>query len=343
MNEIDKKTEDLIASDLLGELDGMSSQELENWLQKSDSNQKQYSERKKIWDSLSTLKKMEMINEKKAFQKVSYQLFSNPQQQFLHFFQRVAAILILPIIFGAIWLYVAHNNETNRLSSVYQTAQTPMGMRSNLILPDGTKVWLNAGSSIRYPVYSEHERRVEIEGEVYFEVKKIKDHPFIIHTGAGIEIEVLGTKFNCYAYPESNFIQTVLVEGSVKITNTENGSRMMMSPGELVEYTKSNHTLLKSKTNIDKYIAWKSGRLLFRDDPMNVVIEKLERWYNIDIQVVDEQIRNYVYTATFENETLEQVLVFLKLSAPIDYFMPKRERNNDGTFAKQIIKLYNKS
>ncbi len=338
---IDDRIEMLITRSFLGELNNSEKAELQSWLDASNENRSFYLEQKKVWEAVESLEKMKLIDEKGAFKKVSNSLFTNKRGSVFVTLQRIAAILFIPLFIASIWMYVSNFKEHKMLSSIYQTFETPLGMRSNLTLPDGSKVWLNAGSRISYPLYSkEHVRKVKIDGEVYFEVAKMKDIPFIVDAG-NVEIEVLGTKFNCCAYANSELIQTALLEGSVKIRETSHGKQTTMIPGELVEFSKSTNTLAKSTTNLDKYVAWKSGKLMFREDPMDVVIEKLGRWYNIDIQVVDKEIRNYVYTATFENEKLEQVLDFLELSAPISYYLPKREIDDDGTYKKQVVKLYN--
>jgi ferric-dicitrate binding protein FerR (iron transport regulator) len=136
-------------------------------------------------------------------------------------------------------------------------------------------------------------------------------------------------------------ISTVLVEGSVEIGHP-GSNKLLMKAGELVEYSKDDHQMVRYVIDPEKYIAWKSGKLMFRDDPMEAVILQLERWYNVEIKVVDKKILQYAYTATFENETLEQVLHFLELSAPIRYSVDERERRPDGTFGRQMIKLYKK-
>jgi len=215
-------------------------------------------------------------------------------------------------------------------------------MRSSLILPDGTKVWLNAGSKLCYPVlFSDNFRAVSLEGEAYFEVKKDKKWPFMVHSG-NMSIVVLGTTFNCNAYPENSVIETVLVEGQVTLVNSSATVSKELLPGELAIFKKENQEITKTKTDLEKYIAWKSGKLMFREDKMDVVVEKLERWYNVDFEIKDKEISDYVYNATFIDESLDQVLKMLSLSAPIRYTVSVRSKQADQTFEKQTVKLYKK-
>ena len=208
---------------------------------------------------------------------------------------------------------------------MYNTVETPLGMRSSLTLPDGTKVWLNAGSKISYPVlFSNQVREVSLSGEAYFEVKKDKSWPFVVST-KNMNVMVTGTTFNCNAYPENDQIQTVLVEGQVTLANQSATETQSMNPGELATFNNSNQQITKTKTDLQKYIAWKSGKLMFRDDKMNKVVEKLERWYNVEFEIEDQEIANYIYTATFIDESLDQVLKMLSLSAPIRYTISERK------------------
>jgi len=215
-------------------------------------------------------------------------------------------------------------------------------MRSSLTLPDGTKVWLNAGSSISYPVlFANDFRAVSLSGEAYFEVKKDKSWPFVVNT-KDMNIVVSGTTFNCNAYPENDQVQTVLVEGEVTLANQSAIELATLNPGELAIFDKSNQRITTTKTDLQKYIAWKSGKLMFRDDKMNMVVEKLERWYNVEFEIEDPEIANYVYTATFIDESLDQVLKMLTLSAPIRYTISERNKQEDQTFEKAKVKLYKK-
>jgi ferric-dicitrate binding protein FerR (iron transport regulator) len=215
-------------------------------------------------------------------------------------------------------------------------------MRSSLTLPDGTKVWLNAGSKLNYPVsFSERYRVVNLEGEAYFEVKEDKKWPFVVHSG-NMNVVVTGTTFNCNAYPENEQIQTVLVEGQVTVLNGSATVSKVLQPNEMASFNNISQEVSKTKIDPEKYIAWKSGKLMFRDDKMNLVVEKLERWYNVEFEIKDPEIIDYVYTATFIDESLDQVLKMLSLSAPIRYTVSVRSKQSDQTFERQTVKLYNK-
>lgn len=340
--DIDK----LIMQDFLGQISPENKSVLEQWLGLQAENRRYYAEQKRLLNLLAIRDKMQKIDEDSAYRKISSKLFKKRNTNFWISLQRVAAILFLPVVlFSGLYIYLqnrAPEQEENQFSEVYNTVETPLGMRSSLILPDGTKVWLNAGSKLRYPVlFSKGIRDVQLSGEAFFEVKKNKQWPFRVSAG-NMNIMVSGTSFDCNAYPENKLIQTVLVEGKVTIMNSSATETSEMIPGELAIYGKESQQITKKKTDLEKYIAWKSGKLMFREDNMSTVVEKLQRWYNVKIAIEDREISDYVYTATFVDESLDQVLKMLSLSAPIRYTVSARTKQQDETFAKQTVKLYKK-
>lgn len=333
----------MIMQDFLGELSPENQVLLDQWISLETENRRYYMEQKKLWKLLSLREKMMKIDEGKAFQKISKKLFANKKISFWVHLQRIAAILFLPLVFYTGYQFYLSRQKPVQDSTVFNTAETPLGMRSSLTLPDGTKVWLNAGSKLSYPVlFSDKFREVRLSGEAFFEVEKNKRWPFIVSAG-NMNVIVTGTTFNCNAYPENNQIQTVLVEGRVTVINASATETEEMDPGELASFNKDNQQITKKRTDLEKYIAWKSGKLMFRDDSMSTVVEKLQRWYNVKIVIEDKEISDYIYTATFIDESLDQVLKMLSLSAPIRYTVSVRTKQHDETFAKQTVKLYKKN
>lgn len=321
---------------------------LDLWIAESEENKRYFQEQRKLWKLAEMHQKMHLIDENLAYQKISSQITAQKQINPMLWLQRIAAILFIPLALASAIQYLkseknkANNNGHTQMATVYNTVETPLGMRSSLTLPDGTKVWLNAGSKISYPVlFADEERNVALTGEAYFEVKKDWKWPFVVST-KNMNIVVTGTSFNCNAYPENEQVQTVLVEGEVTLMNHSATELVSMRPGELATFDNEDQSITKTKTDLQKYIAWKNGKLMFRDDKMNKVVEKLERWYNVEFEIADKEIADYVYTATFIDESLDQVLKMLSLSAPIRYTVSERTKLEDQTFAKAKVKLYKK-
>lgn len=164
----------------------------------------------------------------------------------------------------------------------YNTMATPKGRQFQLVLPDGSKVWLNAASSIRYPtVFAGTERKVEITGEAYFEVARNEALPFIVSINKETEVQVLGTHFNINSYDNEESINTTLLEGSVRVKNK--GADMVLKPGQQAKVSGNEKMRLMNGVDIEKVMAWKNGVFNFEDASLQEVMRQLERWYDIDV------------------------------------------------------------
>ncbi|WP_319589403.1 FecR domain-containing protein [uncultured Draconibacterium sp.] len=164
----------------------------------------------------------------------------------------------------------------------------PYGQQTSLQLPDGTTVYVNAGSQLSFPVsFDGKQREVYLTGEAFFNVVKDKEHPFIVNT-PDIEIVVTGTEFNVSSYSDDNFTQTVLVEGAVSVRKNELfGKRVDILPGESAFFDKESKSINTSKVDIEQYTSWIHGYIICKNDPVNEVIKKVGRYYNRDIKVMD--------------------------------------------------------
>lgn len=166
---------------------------------------------------------------------------------------------------------------------VYNSISTPKGRQFQLILPDGTKVWLNAASSLKYPThFSGNERKVEIKGEAYFEVAKNAQKPFIVTLPQGAEVRVSGTHFNINAYDNEPAMKTTLLEGSVKVSAIGNAQSAMLKPGEQAVLTADSRFTIAG-ADVEKVMAWKNGVFNFEDATLQEVMHQLERWYDIEV------------------------------------------------------------
>lgn len=172
--------------------------------------------------------------------------------------------------------------QSSVIDAGYNTMTTPKGRQFQLVLPDGSKVWLNAASSIRYPtVFTGKERKVEITGEAYFEVAKNKTLPFRVQVNDGTEIEVLGTHFNINSYTNEETINTTLLEGSVQVRNKE--GKIILKPGQQAKVAGTEKIKILDEVDIEKVMAWKNGVFNFNDASLQEVMRQLERWYDIEV------------------------------------------------------------
>ncbi|RTE55407.1 DUF4974 domain-containing protein [Arenibacter aquaticus] len=210
---------------------------------------------------------------------------------------------------------------------VYNTLNIPFGKQFELLLSDGTQVTLNSGSSLRYPVnfIAGKDRKVYLKGEAFFDVAKDASHPFIVNADQ-INIRVLGTQFNLSFYPEDEDISTVLVEGSVALykegADMKKNTTTQLVPGQQAAFNKSKNEMSVNQVDTHNHTAWKDGYLLFKASPFYRIRSKLERHFNISIEDKTQLLHNQVYTATFRNETIEEILEAFKEDTPFQY---KRE------------------
>lgn len=175
--------------------------------------------------------------------------------------------------------------QTDSGTPKYNTISTPKGGQYRVILPDGTKVWLNAISSIRFPSYfSAGERRVEITGEAYFEVSKNKQMPFRVISGQQV-LEVLGTKFNINAYTNEPQINTTLAEGSIRLNRINTSESSILKPGEQAQLKTGNSRLAAKivAADLDEALAWKNDAFVFNDMPITEIMQQIERWYDVEL------------------------------------------------------------
>ncbi len=169
---------------------------------------------------------------------------------------------------------------------VYNTITTPRGGQYQVELPDGSQVWLNAASSLRFPTaFAGKERRVEISGEAYFEVAKNKAMPFVVSVN-GAEVQVLGTHFNIMAYNEEKAVKTTLLEGSVRFVSGNNNS--LLKPGQQSQLSKEGQVKVISSVDVDEVMAWKNGMFNFKNADLETVMRQLSRWYDVDIEYQGE-------------------------------------------------------
>jgi ferric-dicitrate binding protein FerR (iron transport regulator) len=202
----------------------------------------------------------------------------------------------------------------------YNTLTVPRGHEFQLVLPDGTKVWLNAASSLRYPtVFAGAERRVEVTGEVYFEVAHNAAHPFIVKKGE-TEIKVLGTHFNINAYDEENSLNVTLLEGSVQVSN--GAGHVVIKPGQQAQVSKS--ISVADNVDLEEVVAWKDGKFQFGETAdIQTVMRHIANWYDVDVEYKGA-ITNHIGGTMSRNVNLSQVLKMLETTGVVRFSVKGR-------------------
>ncbi|MGV8137172.1 MAG: FecR family protein [Mangrovibacterium sp.] len=234
-------------------------------------------------------------------------------RQFVKSLSRVAAFLFIPVLIAAVYFY------SNRVSSSeLLTLSTQKGEQTSVVLPDGSKVWLNVDTKLSYPVgYGVQSRRLILEGEAYFEVAKNKELPFEVSSG-GIVTKATGTTFIVSSYPTSSEVRSSLVEGTVEIRC--NGDVKVLKPGQQVIYRKESPAVIVQSFDIADELGWKNEQLVFRLMPFEHVLSELEKWYDIEFEYNPTWFKSETFTAKFNRfESLEQVLEVLSKAGGFSY------------------------
>ena len=234
-------------------------------------------------------------------------------------FGKVAAVLFIPLLLTSAWLFYLQINSKKNQQYAMQEITSPPGVRSQVVLPDGSRVWLNSGSTIRFSVpFHKEAREVDITGEAFFDVKKNPEQPFIVQSGK-VQVKVLGTRFNYKSFDEDPTIDIILEKGKIALDiQSETGEKeVFMKPGEHAIIDKESNVATIKSENICKYVAWHNGKLVFDNTPISEVAKTLARWYGVEVVAKDPEIMNYRFTTTFENESLLEVIELLSLSSPI--------------------------
>jgi len=204
----------------------------------------------------------------------------------------------------------ADSSENN--ANAFNTLSTPTGGQYNIVLADGTKVFLNAVSSIKYPTqFNGDQRIVELEGEAYFEVAKNKEKPFLVKSD-NQTIEVLGTHFNVHAYNNEPVVKTTLLEGSVAVSSKN--QKAILKPGQQSNVSDNNSKIAIKEVDPEIAIAWKNGRFKFDNADLKSVMKQLERWYGIKVEYRGDVSDVRFNGGTFRNKNLSEVLKVLELS-----------------------------
>lgn len=206
------------------------------------------------------------------------------------------------------------------------------GQRTEAVLPDGSRVWLNSCSKLVYETRFGRKRHIEISGEAFFDVTKKVFSPFLVHSGE-ITIQVKGTQFNVRNYPADQFIETSLVRGHVNFY-IDNKRGISMNPGETIIFDKLSGKLVRKNFNTSDNILWKDGILVFNSTPFSELVARLERWYNIKVIYDSAEFKEIHYTGTIRNLRLDQVFEFISLTNPIQVEMEKNDIRISGKQVK---------
>ncbi|MBT29454.1 MAG: hypothetical protein CMO01_07305 [Thalassobius sp.] len=247
----------------------------------------------------------------------------------------ITVFMVLAALFYQYFSEVKTEENTEKQTIAFIEKNVPKGQKLTLFLEDGTKVKINSNSTLKFPAhFNTDKREIFLEGEAFFEVKRDTSRPFIIQS-KNIATTVLGTSFNISAYPENPLVKVAVVTGKVKVedtnnTKTGNNHAVSLLPEEMATFSSSSGDLKKSNYSSIKEIGWSDGIIYFENTPLSEIIEMLENWYGVEIKSDNKVNTREIYTGTFKDESLENVLNALKERAKFHYSINNSKVNIYG-------------
>lgn len=318
--------DELIATYLSQGLEAEKLAELENWLKASPENQKHFQQMREIWFSTISANEKERYNKEDAYSRFLNRTRQIPQKEktvkklSLHkFFYGAAAVALLCLI-----SFASYRTGTEQVKKQFaeMVVEAPLGSKTRLYLPDGTLVWLNAGSTITYSQgFGVEERKLKLSGEGYFEVTRNKQLPFEITTKE-LQLKVLGTKFNFRNYPEDEEVSVSLLEGKVCLRNyLKNDALCYLEPDQKAILNKKNGKLMVSASEARYTAEWTNGFLFFDEELLPDIIKELERSYNVKIYIEDESLKTFRFYGNFvrKEQTIQEILEMLASTGKLEY------------------------
>ena len=354
MNLSTENIHSIIAKSLTDRIDEKEEVELENWKQESRENLQEYNDIVSLWIKSGSMKLPHNIDQASAIETIRKKAgIGSNNQRWVVLLTQVAAVLLLSILFSGIYSYLNRDgsgviSNNNSSQNTYREIKAAYGTQAKVELEDGTTVFLNSGSKLRFPqtFSNQAQRKVLLDGEAFFTVAKNKKVPFVVQVKE-LNISVLGTTFNVDAYSDNSSVHVALVEGSVMLQDAS-GEKLKdlltLTPNQVATLNTTNQTLTKKDVDdLYKYTAWINGRIIFFGDPIQTVVRKLEKWYNVEIVIADKRLENYRFTGTFIDESLEQVLNILSLTSQMTFAIQPIRKQADNSMSKRKIVLTSKS
>ena len=331
----------IITNFLSGESTSEEAEFLIKWLEESHNNRLHYFNLKRIWieghDSIDDQEQLEK-SWIRLEQRIKNLEEATPTSKTIKFnWKKLGIAATITLLLSVTIYFVNRQHKPDELSAFVNEINVPYGSRTNLILPDGTTVWLNSGSKLKYySDFGKENRKVTLSGEAFFLVKHLGNSNFIVNT-SDLAIQDLGTEFIVKAYPEESVIETILINGKVEINKTAkeaNTKHYILAPKQKLTYKKvepvnNNGDVVNNNIEITQveypqdYAAWKDEKLIITSETLEALSLKLERFYNVKIFFQDNSVKSFKFSGTLDGLTVEEVFMAISKAAPIEYKITK--------------------
>lgn len=289
---------------------------------------------------LESYEKQKSIDAETGWEQLLKRISIDRSRRRLFSFIRNSAAILLPLFLAYQYLMYPIFNESSSPQEIITITSAP-GMVIKTVLPDGSEVWLNALSTLTYPNrFTEKDRKVQLSGEAYFKVVSDKKHRFLVETPQEIVVSAYGTEFNVNAYESDVNYEVTLARGNVEVysnLSSEIVEPLKVDEKAVVDLSNGDMNVVMADTYVET--AWKDGKMVFRREKLDKIATKLSRKFGVDIRLEGDKLREYEYTATFTNETLEDILELLKRSAPITYSITNQIQLNNDTFTRRGVTI----
>jgi len=289
---------------------------------------------------LENYEKQKTIDAAVDWEQLHKRIISDRNRRLFFNYLRNTAAILLPLFLAYQYAFYPILKKSGSAIETITITSAP-GMVTKTILPDGSEVWLNALSSLTYPQrFSEKDRTVQLSGEAYFKVVSDKKHRFNVETPQKMIVSAFGTEFNVNAYEsEANHVVT-LASGNVEISSKFDSDVMVALAVDEKAILHTSTGSIHVET-ADTYVetAWKDGKMVFRREKLDNIATRLSRKFGVDIALEGQKLKGYEYTATFTNETLEDILDLLKRSAPISYSISSQKKLENETYSRKKVTI----
>lgn len=344
MKENKNSYHNLITKFLAGEADERETKMLKNWLEEDASNRVVFDSENELWQESGIRTKIEIYKTDEAWKNLSSVLGlglkkkSNIKFLSMPVFRLLVAAATVAVLVAltGMTLWLAEKRTVTCLEAVSSTIETREGEKARVVLSDSTEIILNSGSSIHYDgSYNKESRNVSFYGEGYFDVMTNPEKPFIVNLDR-IKVSATGTKFNIFSFGNEDRIETTLEEGHISI-EIDGRDRIELEQGQQAVFFRKTGKVILQDVASDTYTSWKENKLRFSDTPLEEVLRRIGRKYNVVFEITNNEILDLKYTATFIDESIEDVMKLLKDITPITYSISYRTAITDKKYLKPKI------
>ncbi len=293
---------------------------------------------KEEWNSIVADDHTPKAELKHVLYKLKYQiLFEKTQEQkrLIIRISQIAAVLILPLVLFFLFKYSNIVSDADKQLSLIEL-HCPEGIRAKFTLPDGSSGWLAGGSVMTYAPDFEKKRKVSVKGEAFFSVKHDKKHPFVVRLN-GFTVSVLGTKFNVLSYTDEPISEVVVLSGLVEVAGNTGKFTERLSANKRLQLQEEKNEIYLSDVDARSYTAWTEGRLEFNSEHLESVCRKVERFYDVDVELNIEGLENNLFRANVKIGSLEELLKYMSLALPVKYELIDAKESVDGKIVRRKL------